>query len=259
VAGLVLMRFALLRSAPWLRYGWGSASFGDLRRLAPAAFASIAFPLGTALNNQGMRLVVGAVLGPVAVVVFNTLRTLSRVGTQVLQSVNRVAEPELGLAFGAGDQPLFRTLFRRSCQVALWGCMSVCVLLWLAGGPLLEVWAQGKVAMNRWLYALLLSTAVVNAFWYTALMVPFATNRHIRIAGMYAAVYGGAVFALAYGGAKLWEIEGVGMAVLLGELAMAAYVIPASLRLSMDSWWQWLKIVSQPPWSVLSYFWRVRV
>jgi hypothetical protein len=111
--------------------------------------------------------------------------------------------------------------------------------------------------MNRWLYALLLSTAVVNAFWYTALMVPYATNRHISIAGMYAAVYGGAVFALAYGGAKLWGLEGVGTALLLGEGAMAAYVIPASLRLSMESRSQWLKTVSRPPWFVLGYLWRV--
>jgi O-antigen/teichoic acid export membrane protein len=256
LAGLVLMRFTLLHTASWLQYGWGSASFGEIRRLAPAACASMAFPLGNALNIQGMRLVVGAVLGPTAVVQFSTLRTLSRMGLQVLQSVNRVVQPELGLAFGAGDQVMFRALFRRSCQAALWGCLAVCVLLWLAGDSLLEIWARGKVTMNWGLYALLLSTAAVNAFWYAALTVPYATNRHISVAAMYVAVYGGAVFGLAYGGAKLWGLEGVGMALLVGEVAMVAYVIHISLHLSMDSWSQWLKTISQPPWFVVRYLWR---
>ena len=41
-----------------------------------------ALQVGNALNLQGMLLVVGHVLGPVAVVIFSTARTVSRVAVQ---------------------------------------------------------------------------------------------------------------------------------------------------------------------------------
>ena len=62
--GTALMWIGQRRVSPWLRYGVSHATFSELRRLVAPAFASLAFPLGNALNIQGMRLVVGLVLGP---------------------------------------------------------------------------------------------------------------------------------------------------------------------------------------------------
>ena len=56
--------------------------------LAPG-FAFLAFPLGLALGLQGMTLVIGSVLGAVAVAQFSVLRTLSRVLVQLVNVLNQ--------------------------------------------------------------------------------------------------------------------------------------------------------------------------
>ncbi len=255
VSGFILLRLGLYRVAPWLRYGWREASRREVTRLTSPAFASLAFPLGNALNIQGMRLVVGVVLGPAAVAMFSPIRTLSRLAMQPRGIVNRLIQPEMALAFGGDNYELFRMLFRHSCQVALWGGVVACLLLGVAGETVLEVWTQGKVPMDWALYVLLLLTAATNALWYTALMVAYATNRHQRIAVVYSLVYGGAAFAVAYAGAKMAGVAGVGGALLVAEIAMAAYVIPAARRLSGEGWATWLRTVVRPPWFLLQRIW----
>ena len=70
--GTGLMWLGQRQASPWLRHGFSHASFAELRRLTAPAFASLAFPLGNALNIQGMRLVVGLALGPSALAVFTS-------------------------------------------------------------------------------------------------------------------------------------------------------------------------------------------
>ena len=251
IVGFMLLRIVLVGIAPWLHFGWKSADREQVLRLVRPALASMAFPIGNALNIQGMRLVVGIALGPVAVTVFTTLRTLSRVGFQLVQSVSNMIEPELGLAFGKGDMTLFRQIIRRSCQVAWWSALAACLILLLAGEKLLGVWTRGQISMNWLLYVWLLLATIINALWSTMLMAAYATNRHGWIALVYAFIYGAGALSLAYVGAHAAGLPGVGVAVVLAEVGMAAYVVPAALRLSGDTWVPWLRTVILPPWFFL--------
>lgn len=248
IGGLFLMRLGLYRATPWLRYGWRVAALREVRRLAVPAFASLAFPLGNALNIQGMRLVVGLVLGPPAVVVFSTLRTLTRLSMQPSSVINRLIEPEMASAFGGNQHDVFRRLFNRSCQVALWMSAASCIALGVAGEWVLGVWTHGMVAMDWALYILLLLSAAANTVWYTALMAVYATNRHVRVAIVYSAVYGGAAFVFAYIFIKTSGIAGGGLALLLSEVAVAPYVLWKTLQLTGESLASWLGEVARPPW-----------
>lgn len=245
--GTFLMWLILHRVTPWLRYGVRVATWGVVKRLAAPAFASLAFPLGNALNIQGMRLVVGLVLGPPAVAVFEPIRTLSRFAMQPRAIVSRLMEPEMGIAFGSRDNRLLGELFKRSCQVALWLCLVVCLSLIVAGGGILPFWTAGKISMHWSLYILLLMTAAVNSFWYTALMVPYATNRHTRIAVVYSAVYGGIAFVVCYMGALVLGFIGVGIGLLFVEIVMTAFVLPVTLNLVEQKWGDLLRVVVSPP------------
>jgi O-antigen/teichoic acid export membrane protein len=248
IGGLFLLRLGLYRATPWLRFGWRVATFSEVRRLAAPAFASLAFPLGNALNIQGMRLIVGLVLGPPAVVVFSTLRTLSRLSMQPSAIINRLLEPEMASAYGGNRHDVFRRLFNHSCQVALWVSAASCIALVAAGERLLGIWTHGKVAMDWPLYTLLLLSAAANAVWFTALMAAYATNRHVRVALVYSVVYGVGAFGLAYILAKFSGLAGVGSALLLSEIAMAPYVLLKTFQLTGESWASWLGQVVRPPW-----------
>jgi O-antigen/teichoic acid export membrane protein len=248
IGGMLLMRLGLYRATPWLRFGWRVATLGEVKRLAAPAFASLAFPLGNALNIQGMRLVVGLVLGPPAVVVFSTLRTLTRLSMQPSAVINRLIEPEMASAYGRNQHDVFRRLFNRSCQVALWMSAASCIVLGVAGERVLGIWTHGKVAMDWLLYTLLLLSAAANTIWYTALMAAYATNRHVRVAFVYSAVYGGAAFGLAYVLTKTTGLAGGGLALLLSEIVMAPYVLRKTLQMAGESWTSWLGLVATPPW-----------
>lgn len=247
VAGTVLARLGLKRATPWLHYGIGNASVREIQRLAKPAFASLAFPLGNALNIQGMRLVVGLALGPAAVAVFAPLRTLSNFATQPRLIVNRLIEPELSLAFGAGDNGLFSRLFLRGSQTALWLCLLVAIALMVFAPWLWPVWTRGEADIHWPLFVILLGAAIANSVWYTALMVPYATNRHGRIAVVYAVVYGLGALAFGYLSASLGGLAGAGAGLLAAEIAMAAYVVPAALRMGQQCWPVWLSSILQPP------------
>lgn len=251
VCGTILMWLGQRRASPWLRYGFAHASLSELRRLTAPAFASLAFPLGNALNIQGMRLVVGLALGPAAVAVFTTLRTLSRLALKPRAVINALVEPELALAFGAGDTLLLRSLFSKSCQFALWGCVGVCLFIGPGANWIFPVWTGGKIAIHWPAYMILLSAVLVNSLWYTALMVPYATNRHGRIAVFYSLVYGAGAFVMGYFGAKGLGLIGAALALLLSELGIASIVIHAALKMAQVEMSQWVWAVFRPPFDIL--------
>lgn len=252
VVGTALTRLALRRATPWLRYGLAKASVAEIRRLAAPAFASLAFPMGNALNIQGMRLVVGVVLGPAAVAAFVALRTLTNFATQPRLIVNRLIQPELGLAFGAGNQALFNRLFFRGCQISLWAGMAVALALLLVGPMIWPSWTQGQVGLSCPLFLILLAAALMNTLWDTALMVPYATNRHGRIALIYLGVYGVGALALGYLGANMVGLPGAGAGLLVAEMGMACYVLPTALKMAGQRWRVWLSSTLQPPTFILS-------
>ena len=260
VVGTGLMYIGQRHANLWLRYGFSHASFAELRRLTAPAFASLAFPLGNALNIQGMRLVVGFTLGPSALAMFTSLRTLSRLVMQPGVIINRLMEPEMALAFGADNKYLFRRLFARSCQLALWGCLGICFLVGSSAHWIFPVWTGGKFAMHWPTYIVFLAGVLINGIWYTALMVPYATNRHGRIALFYTLIYGAFALCLGYLSATGLGLVGAALALLIAEAIMSVVIIRASLRMVSMGTTQWLKSVLRPPFEQLGInelcFWR---
>jgi O-antigen/teichoic acid export membrane protein len=249
--GTGLMWFGQLRASSWLQLGVSYASFAELRQLFIPAFASIAIPLGSALNIQGLRLVVGLVLGPSCVSLFVPLRTLSRLVIQPGSIISRLIEPELALAFGAADDSLFQRIFARGCQLALWGCLGVFLLVGPGAYWIFPVWTGGNVVMNWPTYIILLAGALINGIWFTAMMVLYATNRHSRIAVAYVLVYGAATFVLCFMGVACLGLSGAAFALLLTEAAMAAVVIYTSLRMVGMDIIRWSKTILRPPFDLL--------
>jgi O-antigen/teichoic acid export membrane protein len=250
VAGLLLFLYDLPKVAPWLRFGWDSASRQMLWRLVRPSVSSMLFPLGDALNTQGMRLVVGMILGPTAVAVFVSIRTLCRSAMRPAIVMIHLIEPEIARAYGAGRRDLVRLLLTTSSQITLWAVMPICVALWFFGEPLLDLWTRGQIRLDAPLYISLLLASAANGIWFTALMVPYATNRHERIALMLLAVSAGQLL-VAIALMPDFNLAGSGVAVLVAELTMALVVLPTAFRLSGATFWNWLAAIVHPPIAVL--------
>jgi O-antigen/teichoic acid export membrane protein len=215
----------------WISYGVAHASIGELRRLLRPSLASMAFPIGNAMNIQGMVLVVGAVLGPAAVVAFTTLRTMTRLALQMVVVVSRAAEPELARAYGANDRYLMTSLYTHALRAGFWLSAMAALSLLSLGAPILEAWTQGKVQMDRALFWWLLASAVATTLWNSPLAVLRSANRHLHAASVFvlaATVSVGAAWVLLQ---LTVDLSYAGMALLIMDGVMALYVASAAARL----------------------------
>lgn len=242
VRALATAAFALLvvRRHRWLRYGTAHARRTELRRLLNPAMANMAIPLAQALNIQGMVVVVGAVLGPLAVVVFSTLRTLTRLVAQMVMIVAQAAEPELAAAHGAGNRELLSRLFTHALRGGLWLALLAAAGLALFGSRVLEFWTHGRVAMDYALFGWLLGSAVASVLWFGGLIVLKAANRHLRAASMYviasAAAVGLTVALLRWTG----QLALAGLALVVMDTAMTLYTLAAAASLIGGRPWSFL-------------------
>lgn len=221
----------LVRRHQWLRFGIAHARRAELHRLFRPALANVAIPLAQALNIQGMVLVISAALGPLAVVVFTTLRTLTRLVLQLVLAVSHAAEPELAAAYGAGNRALMRSLFVHMLRGGLWLAVVAATGLALFGGFILDVWTHGKVAMDSVLFSLLLGSALASVLWYGALIMLRAANLHLRAASIYAVASGMAVGMAAVLLAWSGNVADTGVALLIMDTVMALYTLNVAARL----------------------------
>jgi O-antigen/teichoic acid export membrane protein len=234
VAITIFFCILVRRDIPWIEYGWQHASIAEIRKLARPAFAYMGFPLGNALSLQGSLLAVGYALGPTDVVIFSTARTVSRVALQMVQMVNNTFEPEMSIAFGAGNYELTRILLRRACQLALLVAL-VLVFVMLSFGPWFLVhWTGGHVPPSRPLLSILLVVVVLYSLWSTSGTLMTSTNQHQRLATYY--ILGTSVACiLCYVLARAYGLYGAAASLLINEIVMNLYVVPACLRIAHDT------------------------
>jgi hypothetical protein len=161
--------------------------------------------------------------------------------------IGRLIQPELALAHGAGENSIFQLIFIRSCQLAIWGCFGVCLLVGPGAYWIFPTWTGGMLLINWPTYLILLAVVLINSVWYTALMAPYATNCHTRIAPYYIFIYGFTSLGFGYTWAAKWGIGGAALALLLAETTMAIVVIQIALPMARIGIALWAKSVFRPP------------
>jgi O-antigen/teichoic acid export membrane protein len=232
--GTVAYTLLLRRLSPWIRLGTRHASLKAMKQMAKPAFGFIALPLGNALSIQGLMLVIGARLGPIAVVAFSTLRTLSRVSYQLIGVIKNAFWPELSKAFGEGNISLARRLHRRACQASLGLSVGAGAMLWLLGPLIYRMWIRHSVSFDANTFHLLLLVAVTNSFWDTSSVIPMSTNSHCRIS-LYYSILSAFMLALAWVFISSFGLPGAALALLVSDVCMSGYVLNTTLRQVQDS------------------------
>jgi O-antigen/teichoic acid export membrane protein len=236
LVGVVGLWILLRREVPWIRFGIHYAQWSAIRRLAGPALSFMSFPLVNALNLQGILVVIGYVMGPIAVVTFSTARTISRSATQGMNLINNSIWPEMSAAFGRGAMGTARMLHRRSCQLSLLLCLGITLTVALLGGWIWKVWTVGKVPTDPVLLNLMLLQMLISAFWFTSSVVPMATNQHQRMARvMLAATCLALALAWLLMRVHSLGLRGAAIALAAGDLVTASYVLRESLHLLDDN------------------------
>jgi O-antigen/teichoic acid export membrane protein len=258
-ANVRLLEFAVLVATAWMGGGFAMASalmlgvrvgliggFGlwfyarrpqfapDVRRadrklliaMVRPSLAYFSYSVSTMLNIQGVTVVVGALLGPQAVVAVNAVRTLARMGRMSASVANLALEPVFARLAGAGETGLggrVQTLSLRAMGAVTLVYMTGTLLL---GDGFLGWWTHGTVVGQWPLLALMVAATACEMIWFT-IQVPFvATNRHTPFALSYLVLSLAGLAALlatlGVGGALVvgWTSLGVQAAMLVVAVAM---------------------------------------
>ncbi len=226
--------FLLQRKSPWIYYGVRHARVSTIKQMAAPAFGFMAFPVGQALSFQGLIVVIGAWLGPIAVVSFSTLRTLSRLNLQLVAIFKHTLWPELSRAFGAGDISLARRLHRYACQASLVLSIFGGSMLWIFGPIIYRIWIGHNIIFDAACFHVLLLAVVTNSLWDTSAVIPMSINSHCRIAVAYAAA---ALASLVLAGMLIPSMGTVGaaFALLVTDGCMTGLVLRAALNQVQDN------------------------
>jgi O-antigen/teichoic acid export membrane protein len=231
--GTVVVAGLLATTLRWIRFGYSHASWRRIKELAQPAFAFMAFPTGNALSIQGMTVLIGLLMGPVAVATFTPMRTLSRFPYQVIDSIKNAVWPELSSAYGAHKWELARRLHRSCCQIAFWFALIAVIGLAIVGPGCFHLWTRGQVAMNPTCFDILLLVVVASSLWNTSSAVSVAANRHEQLALQYLLGTAGSLL-LGYILGQHFGLTGAAVALLACDLWMGCFVVKASNKLLGD-------------------------
>ncbi|HEX3940449.1 MAG TPA: lipopolysaccharide biosynthesis protein [Acidobacteriaceae bacterium] len=243
--GTLAIWLLLRREIPWIRLGWKYARFSVIRSLASAAFSFMGLPVSYAISLQGILFVVNANLGAAGVVVFGVTRAASRFALQMLLTINNAVWPELSAAYGAGDLPLTRRLHRRACQAAFAISWLIVLFTVVAGPWVIRVWTHKDVVPSRTLLLLMLAVVVIQSFWMTSATLLYAINRHQKLSVLYL-LGTSASLLLAIYLTRIAGVDGAALSMVVSELVMVLYVLPATLGLVEDTPREFFLAMFQP-------------
>lgn len=242
----VLLRKVLYRLGDWIVFGRRHASWQTVKDFTLPSIAFMAFPLGQAMGLQGTLIVIGAILGPPAVVVFNTVRMLSRYTVHLTVIFARIGSPEIAFAYGRGDMDLVRKVHWQVCRLGFWAALFACSTLALATPWILKVWTQGQIIPWPGVYLTLLAAVLVWTAHTLTANVLQATNNHQRFALVFLAVgFVGLVMTVPL--TKSFSLPGAALASLMVELALLLYVLPSAARFAGGTVNGFLRHIALPP------------
>lgn len=220
---LPVQHYLLHRFSPELSLGPGNVSMNEVRRLIGPALGVMGIPVAMALNLQGLLLVVGAFLGPIAVAMIGPTRSLVRIAIQVIGVMNRATIPEIAAAHGRGDVVAQRRLWlinRRLTALAL----GMTALVYAAiGVPVIAQWTGGRIVPPFLLVLLFAVDIIPHGWWYFSLWLLTATQDHARRSPVVVAAMAlGIVLALA--ATPIFGLTGTVTGILIGDGLLAFYM-----------------------------------
>jgi O-antigen/teichoic acid export membrane protein len=201
---------------------WGihASDRAEIRAMLKPAVSFMAFPLANALSFQGVTLLVGALLGPIAVTMFNTYRTIARVAVQITGIFSHSLWPEFSRLFGQGAKTTLRSLFVRTSLLGAAQALLLSLLLYFLSPWMLQTWTHGAIEFVPTFMSLMLLYAAFGGIWHVPRILLIATNQHTGLA-FWSILAGVLSVGLAWLMGSELQLNGIGAALLVSELFIA--------------------------------------
>lgn len=198
-----------------------------LNEITKKGLGYLMFPAWQAIYFQGTTFVVRIVLGPEAVAIFNTVRTLSRSVNQLLNIVSSSIFPELQFEIGQGNEVKAQKIYRFSIISSFLIAFIGVVFLAFFGLWFYKIWTQNELIVPPLMWYIFVLGVLFNAFWWSSEPVFRAKNEPYKFAvvGVFSALVS---VGLTYFLSKYWGLIGAAMGTLGLDVIMALIILPLS-------------------------------
>jgi O-antigen/teichoic acid export membrane protein len=212
----------------------GVVLISDIKIIFRKGFGFLLSPVWQSIFFQGTTFVVRIVLGPVAVTVFNTVRTLTRAVNQGNSIIMNSVLPELQYEMGAGNLPKARKIFRFGLSLITLVALSGAVFLYFGGPWFYEIWTRKALNPPAMMWNIFIFSVIFNAVWWMSSDVLIAANRpyDFTIAGVIAACL---AVTISYFLSIPFGLTGAAVGSLFMDLALMIYTVPKALKLLNQS------------------------
>lgn len=174
---LGVMLFDARRMMPDFTLGLRGVSVRVVRPYIVPGLGHATMPLVNALQNEGMVLVLGAILGPVSVAVFQTTRTAVNGVKSLSGLVSMAIGVELPALVGEGRMNAVRRLLVINTQAAFAAAISCLILFALFGKEIFHIWLRNGTVYSMPLVLLMLGSMFPFAIANSFTIILLATNQ----------------------------------------------------------------------------------
>lgn len=240
--GMLVLFLDVSSLNPDSRLGFQFCEYAEIKRMLKPSLAFMAFPVGNAIYFQGITLAINGTLGASAVVIFNAIRTLTRVISQGVTILKHSTWPEFSALLGRGDFLKARELNRVTFSLSFWVTNLMALILIVIGPWLLSIWTHGNVTVDRVTLSIFLASVVVNGFWFVGSSVLMSVNQHEGLAIRYiiTSILG---VATTYIFAGRFGVIAAPFGMLLAECVMFPYAARKSCSVLGDNFYSFFQDV----------------
>jgi O-antigen/teichoic acid export membrane protein len=231
---LFAMLFDVRRLMPEFTLSPKGVSIRAIRPYIIPGLGQASMPIVNALQNEGMLLLLGAVLGPISVAVFQTTRTAMNGGKSLIGLSSNAVGVEIPALVGEGKMNVVGRLLVLNTQASVVATFLWMAIMGLSGETIFHLWLHSGDVYSAPLVFIMLLSLLPFAFSNSLTLVLLATNQVHRAVALLiiAAVLSLAVTAV---GAHLFGLNGAATGLIAFE-AISLMVVNsiAKKHLSFD-------------------------
>jgi len=201
-----------------------------LKEITAKGLSYLMLPVWQIIYFQGTTFVVRIVLGPEAVAIYNTVRTLSRSFNQILYLIEPTVFPELQYYIGKNQWETAKKIFRISILSTFLMSMIGCILLGLFGPWFYAIWTKNELDLPLAMWYVSISGLIFNALWYSAEMVFRAVNQPKKM-GVFGIISAVISVALTYLFAQYLGLVGAALGALTLDILLVILILPLGCKL----------------------------
>ncbi len=116
-------------------------------------------------------------LGAAGAATWGTLRSMSRVGNQVMILINHSVLPELQTSIARNDLEASRRLHSIAIKMSFVVSVLITIALIIGGGWLYRIWTRGELYVDFWVWPLLGMGLVFHSVWFSSSYVHVSKNQ----------------------------------------------------------------------------------